>query len=101
MCGAVVIVLFLRSRYRCFFKESLKSGSFRKAIGTSSRQFSSIVRKLVMNEKQGRRSFYELAFAAGYIDELHFNKGFKRLSGCHPLISLSPLRFGRLIDFIS
>lgn len=54
-----------------------------------------------MNEKQGRRSFYGLAFAAGYIDELHFNKDFKRLSGCHPLISLSPLRFGRLIDFIS
>lgn len=58
---------------------------FRKTIGTSPKQFSSIVRmKSIINQKQSIRSLTDIAFDAGYFDQPHFNKDFKRFTGLTP-----------------
>lgn len=67
---------------------------FRKVIGISPKQFSSIIRmKSLINEKQGKQKLSDLAFAAGYFDQSHFNKDFKRFTG------LSPTDFFRSSSF--
>lgn len=58
---------------------------FRKSVGTSPKQFSSIVR-LQSIIKYGRKSQHltGLALDAGYFDQAHFNKDFKLFTGQTP-----------------
>jgi methylphosphotriester-DNA--protein-cysteine methyltransferase len=59
---------------------------FRKAIGTSPKQFSSIIRmKSIINQKQPGQTFTDLAISSGYFDQPHFNKDFKLFTGQTPL----------------
>ncbi|WP_243732391.1 helix-turn-helix domain-containing protein [Pedobacter metabolipauper] len=59
---------------------------FRKFIGTSPKQFSSIVRmkSVISNPERQIQNFTETAFKAGYFDQSHFNKDFKRFTGLSP-----------------
>lgn len=58
---------------------------FRKVIGTSPKQFSSIVRmEAIAKQKLKADSFADIAFNAGYYDQPHFNKDFKLFTGQTP-----------------
>lgn len=58
---------------------------FRKIVGTSPKQFSSIVRmKSVIQQRQSAQSLTEMAYTAGYFDQPHFNKDFKLFTGQTP-----------------
>ncbi len=58
---------------------------FRKIVGTTPKQFSSIVRlKSAISQKQQNQSFSDIAFNAGYFDHPHFNKDFKLFTGQTP-----------------
>lgn len=67
---------------------------FRKTVGTSPKQFASIVRmKAVIKNIQPKQTFTEAAFDAGFFDQAHFNKQFKVFTGLAPadFFRLSPL----------
>ncbi len=58
---------------------------FRKIVGTSPKQFSSIVRMTsIINQKQQKQSLADIVFDAGYYDQPHFNKDFKLFTGLTP-----------------
>jgi AraC-like DNA-binding protein len=58
---------------------------FRKAVGTSPKQFSSILRmEAITKQKQKTENFADIAFNAGYYDQPHFNKDFKLFTGLTP-----------------
>jgi len=58
---------------------------FRRAVGTSPKQFSSIVRMIsVINKGRKQQTFTDMAFDAGYFDQPHFNKEFKLFTGQTP-----------------
>ena len=58
---------------------------FRKIIGTSPKQFSSIVRlKSIVDQKQHSQSLTKIAIDAGYFDQPHFNKDFRLFTGQTP-----------------
>ena len=58
---------------------------FRKLVGASPKQFSSIVRmKNVITEKQQTKSLTEIALNAGFFDQPHFNRDFKIFTGLTP-----------------
>lgn len=58
---------------------------FRKIIGTSPKQFSSIIRmETIVRQKQQAESLAGIAFNAGYYDQPHFNKDFKLFTGQTP-----------------
>jgi AraC-like DNA-binding protein len=58
---------------------------FRKMVGTSPKQFSSIVRmKSLINDGLQNQSLSELALEAGFYDQSHFNKDFKLFTGQTP-----------------
>lgn len=58
---------------------------FRKTVGTSPKQFSSIIRmKSVIRQKQPLQTLTDLALEAGYFDQPHFNKDFRRFTGLSP-----------------
>lgn len=58
---------------------------FRKATGTSPKQFSSIVRlRTTISNFSGTGSLTELAYSAGYFDQAHFIKDFKAFTGQTP-----------------
>ena len=58
---------------------------FRKTVGTSPKQFSSIIRmEAVVRHKQQAESLAGIAFNAGYYDQPHFNKDFKLFTGQTP-----------------
>ncbi|MBI2273295.1 MAG: AraC family transcriptional regulator [Bacteroidetes bacterium] len=58
---------------------------FREVIGTSPKQFSSIVRmEAITKQKMKAGSFADIAFNAGYYDQPHFNKDFKLFTGLTP-----------------
>ncbi|WP_249219855.1 helix-turn-helix domain-containing protein [Chitinophaga sp. HK235] len=58
---------------------------FRKTIGTSPKQYASIIRlKSLITRKQPTQSLTDLALDAGYFDQAHFNKSFKRFTGLTP-----------------
>jgi methylphosphotriester-DNA--protein-cysteine methyltransferase len=58
---------------------------FRRIVGASPKQFSSIVRmKSIVNQKLYGQSFTEVAFSAGYFDQAHFTKDFKLFTGQTP-----------------
>ena len=58
---------------------------FRKIVGTSPKQFSSIVRMaaIIKGNKQNK-NLTDIAFEAGYYDQPHFNKDFKLFTGLTP-----------------
>jgi AraC-like DNA-binding protein len=74
---------------------------FRRAVGTSPKQFSSIVlMKSITGCRQLKQRLSDIAFDAGYCDQPHFNKDFKLFTGQTPsdfYRSPSPLE---ITDFI-
>ncbi|MBI1769019.1 MAG: helix-turn-helix transcriptional regulator [Bacteroidetes bacterium] len=58
---------------------------FRKIVGTSPKQFSSIVRlQSIISRGQKNQPLTNLALEAGFFDQSHFNKDFKLFSGQTP-----------------
>jgi AraC-like DNA-binding protein len=58
---------------------------FRKTIGTSPKQFSSIIRmKSIIHSQQTIHTLTDIALGAGYFDQPHFNNSFKRFTGLSP-----------------
>lgn len=58
---------------------------FRKIIGTSPKQFCSIVRmKAITAGSTAGKTFTDIALSAGYADQAHFNKDFKLFTGQAP-----------------
>ena len=58
---------------------------FRRVIGTSPKQFSSIVRlRNVITHYSPDRTFTDMAYDAGYFDQSHFTKDFKSFTGRTP-----------------
>lgn len=58
---------------------------FRKATGASPKQYSSIVRiRALVGKGITNQSLSEMAYAAGYFDQPHFNKDFKLFTGLTP-----------------
>jgi AraC-like DNA-binding protein len=58
---------------------------FRKTVGASPKQFSSIIRmRSVIHSKKQHKSFTDTAYEAGYFDQAHFNKDFKVFTGQTP-----------------
>lgn len=74
---------------------------FRRAVGTSPKQFSSIIRmESIISGSQQNQKLAEMVFDAGYYDQQHFNKDFKRFTGLTPASffkSPSPLQIN---DFL-
>ena len=74
---------------------------FRRAVGTSPKQFSSIVQmKSITSRRHLKQRLCDIAFDAGYCDQSHFNKDFKLFTGQTPsefYKSPSPLE---ITDFI-
>jgi len=67
---------------------------FRKIVGTSPKQFSSIVRlQSIIKDRQKAQLFTDLALDSGYFDQSHFNKDFKLFTG------LAPADFFRSFEF--
>lgn len=59
---------------------------FRKIVGTSPKQFSSIVRlTALINKKNDNHTLSEIAYEYGYFDQSHFIKDFKKFTGETPL----------------
>jgi AraC-like DNA-binding protein len=57
---------------------------FRKVIGTTPKQIASIIRMRSVLQQPANRSFTRLALDAGYFDQAHFNRSFKRFTGLTP-----------------
>ncbi len=58
---------------------------FRKIIGTSPKQFSSIIKmRSIIDSKPQGKTLTHIAFNAGYFDQPHFNKDFKLFTGQTP-----------------
>lgn len=58
---------------------------FRRKIGTSPKQFSSIVRlRHIITHYSADRSFTNMAYDAGYFDQSHFTKDFRSFTGRTP-----------------
>ena len=58
---------------------------FRRLVGTSPKQFSSILRmKSITNSRQQKHTLTKVAFDAGYFDQPHFNKDFRLFTGQTP-----------------
>ncbi len=58
---------------------------FRKTVGTTPKQFSSIVRmKAVIQNMHQKQSLTDIAYDAGFFDQAHFNKEFKLFTGQAP-----------------
>ncbi len=74
---------------------------FRRVVGTTPKQFSSIVRmKTITEAGMQKRNFVDLAFDAGYFDQPHFNKGFKSFTGQTPKDFFNSPSFLKINDFI-
>jgi AraC-like DNA-binding protein len=59
---------------------------FRKIIGTSPKQFATIVRlQSIVRQRRPDQSMAQLALDAGYFDQSHFNKEFKLFTGLSPV----------------
>ena len=58
---------------------------FRRTVGTSPKQFSSILRlRNIVHVRHHHQSLSDIAFNAGYFDQAHFNKDFKLFTGQTP-----------------
>lgn len=60
---------------------------FRKVIGTTPKQMASIIRmRAILQQPPAGRSLTHLALDAGYFDQAHFNRSFKRFTGLTPTV---------------
>jgi len=68
-----------------FISQDAFEKRFRKAVGASPKQFSSIIRlrDIIAKGKQ-HENFSQLAYDAGYFDQAHFNKDFRLFTGQTP-----------------
>ncbi|NML36625.1 AraC family transcriptional regulator [Chitinophaga sp. G-6-1-13] len=58
---------------------------FRKVMGTTPKQMASIIRmRAVLQQPPAGRNLTHLALDAGYFDQAHFNRSFKRFTGLTP-----------------
>lgn len=57
---------------------------FRKVIGTSPKQFATLVRMQAIVHSPVPKDLTHLALDAGYFDQAHFNKAFKQFTGLTP-----------------
>lgn len=58
---------------------------FRKVVGASAKQFSSIIKiKTIIDQNPNPSSFIAIALESGYYDQPHFNKDFKLFTGQTP-----------------
>lgn len=58
---------------------------FRKIVGTTPKQFSSIVRmSSIIHHGKNNPTLLDILFEAGYYDQSHFNKDFKQFTGQTP-----------------
>lgn len=58
---------------------------FRKIVGASPKQFTSIIRmKSIIDQKIRSQTLTDMAYSAGYFDQPHFNKDFKLFTGQTP-----------------
>lgn len=58
---------------------------FRKTVGTSPKQFASIIRmKSIVSQSMQKQTLSNITFDAGYFDQPHFNKDFKLFTGLTP-----------------
>jgi AraC-like DNA-binding protein len=58
---------------------------FRRAVGATPKQFSSIVRmKALISQASHEDTLTQIALSAGYFDQAHFNKAFKLFTGQTP-----------------
>jgi len=74
---------------------------FRRVVGTSPKQFSSLVRmKYITGTTIQEQNLVDLAFDAGYFDQPHFNKGFKSFTGQTPKDFFNSPSFLQINDFI-
>lgn len=68
-----------------FISQDAFEKRFRKATGTTPKQFSSIVRlKSIIHQNFSPSSFLDIALENGYYDQSHFNKDFKLFTGQTP-----------------
>lgn len=71
--------------YSLFISQDAFEKRFRKIIGASPKQFSSIVRmKNIVHQSTSSVSFLDMALENGYYDHSHFNKDFKLFTGQTP-----------------
>jgi len=74
---------------------------FRRVVGTSPKQFSSLVRmKYITGTGGQKQNLVNLAFDAGYFDQPHFNRGFKSFTGQTPKDFFKSPSFLQINDFI-
>ncbi|MDB5282572.1 MAG: Helix-turn-helix domain protein [Bacteroidota bacterium] len=74
---------------------------FRRVVGTSPKQFSSIIRmQSVTSTGQQKRKLTDLAYDAGYFDQPHFNKDFKLFTGQNPTEFFKSPSVLQLNDFL-
>ena len=72
---------------------------FRRVVGTSPKQFSSIVRiDSIINGRQQKLN--DIIFNAGYFDQPHFNRDFKLFTGQTPTDFFKAPSFLQINDFI-
>ncbi|WP_440135551.1 AraC family transcriptional regulator [Chitinophaga sancti] len=57
---------------------------FRKVIGTTPKQFATLVRMQAIVKSPVPKDLTNLALEAGYFDQAHFNKAFKQFTGLTP-----------------
>ena len=74
---------------------------FRRIVGTSPKQFSSIVRMRSMTDHRlQKQTFTGIALDAGYFDQPHFNKDFKLFTGQTPTDFFKGPPFLKINDFL-
>ncbi|HXC03837.1 MAG TPA: helix-turn-helix domain-containing protein [Bacteroidia bacterium] len=74
---------------------------FRRSIGTSPKQFCSLVRiKSITNGKLQNQNLAALALEAGYFDQAQFNKDFKLFTGQKPSVFFKSSPFLKITDFL-
>jgi AraC-like DNA-binding protein len=74
---------------------------FRRVVGTSPKQFSSIIRmESIINTRQQKQRLNDIGFYAGYFDQPHFNKDFKLFTGQTPADFFRLPAFLQINDFL-
>jgi AraC-like DNA-binding protein len=68
-----------------FISQDAFEKRFRKAVGTTSKHFASLIRmQSIVRQRPSSPNFTTLALEAGYFDQSHFNKAFKQFTGLTP-----------------